>query len=114
MVLHRPAGWYPRRGEIYLASFPGGKYRRGVVLSADALNEHFPEVCVVPFSSQPIAFALRVPLPAGGEGLDRNYWAKCEQVHTVDKRYLRYPPLGRLPPALLEKVEEAVRTALGL
>lgn len=114
MAAHKPAGWYPRRGEIYLASLPEKKYRRCIVISTDALNQHAPEVCLIPLSVQPVELALRVPLSAGEAGLDRNYWAKCDQPQTVDKRQLRYPPIGRLSPVLLGKVENAVRASLQL
>jgi len=94
---------------------PGGKRRPAVVLSTDALNRFALDVCLIPVTSVYHGeFSLRVPLPAGEGGLDRDSWAKGEQVHTIEKKLLLYPPLGRLSLASLRKIEEAVRVALQL
>lgn len=115
MAARPPVGWFPRRGEVYRVSLPGGKRRPAVVLSADALNRFALDVCLIPLTSVHHGeFSLRVPLAAGEAGLDRDSWAKCEQVHTVEKKLLLYPPLGRLPAPSLRRIEAAVRAALEL
>ncbi|MGH9601645.1 MAG: type II toxin-antitoxin system PemK/MazF family toxin, partial [Terriglobales bacterium] len=59
-----PAGWSPRRGEIYLVQVD--KLRPALILSADVLNRHSLDVCVVPITSvHRGAFSLRVALLAG-------------------------------------------------
>ena len=115
MASRLPTGWYPRRGEVYLVRLAGGKARPAIVLSADALNRHALDVCVVPITTvHRTEFSLRIPLRAGEGGLARDSWAKGDQVHTIEKAALRYPPLGRLSASILRKVEEAVRITLQL
>jgi len=55
-----------------------------------------------------------VPIKKGDANLNFNCWAKCDQVTTLEKALLRYPPLGVLSTAALGRVEEQVRVALGL
>jgi len=108
-----PAGWFPRRGEICL--FALDKERPALVISSDALNRHSLDVCVVPVStSEHRAFSLRPRLRAGEGGLDRDSWAKCDQVTTVEKSKALFPPLGVLSRASLDSVERAVKQALEL
>jgi mRNA-degrading endonuclease toxin of MazEF toxin-antitoxin module len=108
-----PAGWYPRRGEIYLVQLD--KPRPAIVLSVDQLNRHALDVCVVGITTREhLKFSMRVPLKAKEGGLDFDCWAKCDQVTTLEKRLLRYPALGALPVQTLAKIEEQVKIALGL
>jgi len=91
------------------------KNRPALVISSNALNRHALDVCVVPLTSvEHRKFTLRVELPAGEGGLERRSWAKCDQVTTLEKALLRYPPLGRLSSATLARVESAIKTALEL
>lgn len=104
---------FPHRGEICLVRLD--KNRPALVISSDALNRHSLDVCVVPVTSvEHGKFTLRVELQAGEGGLDRRSWAKCDQVTTLEKTLLRYPPLGRLSAAALARVESAIKTALEL
>lgn len=108
-----PAGWYPRRGEVYWLRLD--KNRPALVVSNDALNRHALDVCVVPITSVHHGrFTLRVRIQAGEGGLARDSWAKCDQVTTVEKQIIVYPPLGRLSAASLQGVENGIRLALGL
>lgn len=108
-----PAGWFPRRGEIYLVRVD--KERPTLVVSSDALNRHALDVCVVPITSvEHLRFSLRVSLSRGEAGLDRASWAKCDQVTTLPKNLIKYPPLGRLSDASLRRIESAIKTALDL
>ena len=115
----RPAGWYPRRGEIYLVEVQAGgltKRRPFLVLSIDPLNRQALDVCVVPLTTVHHGeFRMRVPIAQGEGGLDRASWVKCDQVTTLEKELLSYPPIGTLAgrPALKE-IEAQVRFALGL
>ena len=111
--LPAPVGWFPRRGEVYLIRLD--KDRPALVISSDALNRHALDVCVVAITSvEHRRFSVRVALPRGEGGLDRASWAKCDQVTTLPKNLIRYPPLGRLPDATLARIESAVRIALDL
>jgi mRNA interferase MazF len=108
-----PAGWYPKRGEIYWLRLD--KNRPALIISNDALNRHALDVCVVPITSvHHRRFALRVAIGAGDGGVVRDSWAKCDQVTTLDKQGVVYPPLGRLSSATLRRIEEGIRLALEL
>lgn len=108
-----PAGWYPKRGEVYWLRLD--KSRPALIISNDSLNRHALDVCIVPITSvQHVRFALRVAIPAGDGGLVRNSWAKCDQVATVNKQAVVYPPIGRLSTATLRGVEGGIRLALEL
>ena len=108
-----PAGWFPQRGEICLVRL--GKDRPALVISNDALNRHSLDVCVVPVTSvERRRFSLRIPLRAGEGSLSRDSWAKCDQVTTLEKALVRYPPLGRLSQLRLSEIESAIKVALDL
>ncbi len=110
-----PAGWYPKRGEVYLAQVEKGKARPALIVSVDALNRHALDVCVVPITSvQHKEFSMRVPIQAKDGGLHADSWAKCDQVTTLEKSFLQSSPLGVLSPSTLRRIEEQVRIALGL
>lgn len=108
-----PTGWYPKRGEVYWLRLD--KDRPALIVSSDALNRHALDVCVVPITSVHHGrFALRVAIKAGDGGLSRDSWAKCDQVTTLDKQVVVYPPLGRLSATTLQGVEDGIRLALEL
>src|SRR6266581_946120 len=107
----KPAGWYPRRGEVCL--FALDKERPGLVVSTDALNRFSLDVCIVPISkAEHKQFSLRPKLKAGQAGLDHNSWVKCDQVTTVEVSAAVFPALGILDRESLNKVEDAIRIAL--
>ena len=108
-----PDGWFPRRGEVCLVRLD--KNRPALVISADALNRHALDVCVVPMTTVGRArFSLRVQVRPGEGGLSRDSWAKCDQVTTLGKDLLLYPPLGRLTDETLKAIEQGVKLALQL
>jgi mRNA-degrading endonuclease toxin of MazEF toxin-antitoxin module len=104
---------YPRRGDIHLVELD--KPRPALILSVDPLNRHALDVCVVPITSKEHArFSMRVPIRAGDGGLNYDSWAKCDQVMTLEKTLIRYPPTGTLSSTTLSKIEDQVRISLGL
>ena len=104
---------YPKRGEVYLAKLD--KRRPVIILSVDSLNKYSLDVCVVPITTREHrSFSMRVLLRAGEAGLDRDCWAKCDQVATLEKESLKYPALGLLPSVKLAHIEEQVKISLGL
>jgi mRNA interferase MazF len=108
-----PVSWYPRRGEVYWLRLD--KNRPALVVSSDVLNRHALDVCIVPITSVHHGrFALRVAVPKDEAGLSRNSWAKCDQITTVEKQSVVYPPLGRISPATLGQIEHEIRIALEL
>ncbi len=108
-----PSGWFPRRGEVYLVRLD--KDRPALVISADALNRHALDVCVVPITTvERPKFSVRVQVKPGEGGLRRDSWAKCDQVTTLEKNLLLYPPLGRLTEETFKTIEQGVKLALQL
>ena len=108
-----PYGWHPKRGEVYLVELD--KPRPAVILSVDSLNRHALDVCVVPFTTVEHAkFSMRIAVRRGDGGLDQNCWAKCDQVTTLEKAFLRYPALGVLSEDSFAAIQEQVSIALGL
>ena len=113
MVPLPPSGWFPRRGEVYLVRLD--KNRPALVISADALNRHALDVCVVPLTTvERLKFSLRVHIQPAEGGLNRDSWAKCDQVTTLEKSLLLYPPLGRLTDETLKTIEQGIKLALQL
>lgn len=107
-----PAGWYPRRGEVYMAQID--KLRPVIVLSVDPLNKSSLGVCIIPVTSvEHKAFSVRVPIRGREGGLDVPSWAKCDKVTTIEKADLRYPAIGALARETLSKIEERVKFFLG-
>jgi len=108
-----PSGWFPRRGEVYLVRLD--KARPAVVISTNALNRHALDVCLVPMTTvaRP-KFSLRVHIPPGEAGVSRDSWAKCDQVTTLEKSLLIYPPLGRLSDETLKAIEQGIKLAFEL
>jgi len=105
--------WFPRRGEIYITKLD--KLRPALVISTDVLNQHALDVCIVPITSvEHAAFSLRVPLARHEGGLQLASWAKCDQVTTLEKKLLQYPPLGVVGLDSLLRIEKAIKRALGL
>lgn len=108
-----PPGWYPKRGEVYLVQLD--KPRPAIVLSVDPLNRFALDVCVIAITSvEHKKFSMRVPIKKGDANLNFNCWARCDQVTTLEKSLLRYPPIGILSTSTLNRIEEQVRVALGL
>jgi mRNA-degrading endonuclease toxin of MazEF toxin-antitoxin module len=58
-------------------------------------------------------FSMRVPIRKGDAHLDFNCWAKCDQVTTLEKTLLRYPPIGVLSSAAFARIAEQVKICLG-
>ncbi|HLZ90270.1 MAG TPA: type II toxin-antitoxin system PemK/MazF family toxin [Candidatus Acidoferrum sp.] len=108
-----PPGWYPKRGEVYLVQLD--KPRPALVLSVDPLNKFALDVCVVALTTvEHRRFSMRVPIKKGDARLNFDCWAKCDQVTTLERNLLKYPPIGTLSPSVLRQIEEQVRVALGL
>ena len=107
-----PVGWYPRRGEVYLAQLD--RLRPIIVISVDSLNKSAQDVCVVPTTGiERREFSVRVLVRAKEGGLDVACWAKCDQVTTLEKTDLKYPAIGALPESTFAKIQERVKVCLG-
>src|SRR5579864_5743583 len=108
MAQTSPTGWFPRRGEVYLVRLD--KNRPALVISSDALNRSALDVCVVPMTSiERPKFSLRVQVKPGEGGLNRDSWAKCDQVTTLEKSLLIHPPIGRLASHTILAIEQGIK-----
>jgi mRNA interferase MazF len=106
-----PSGWFPRRGEVYLVRLD--PHRPALVISADAHNRSALDVRVVPMTTvKSMGFSSQVRLKPGQGGLSRDSWVKCDQVATLEKDRLVYPPLGRLTGETFKAIEQRVKRAL--
>ncbi len=114
-----------RRGDIHLVDLDpsqgseANKVRPAVIVSNDAANVVATRtgrgvVTVVPITSNTArVFPFQVLLPAGECGLRADSKAQAEQVRSIATGRLRRR-VGRLPVPLLERVDDALRTHLGL
>jgi mRNA-degrading endonuclease toxin of MazEF toxin-antitoxin module len=81
----------------------------------DAINKFALDVCVAVITSvEHKKFSLRVPIKKGDANVNFDCWVKCDQVTTLEKTLLKYPPIGVLSTATLRQIEEQVRICLGL
>lgn len=87
-----------------------GKLRPVLVLQTDLLNRTgHPSTWIVPCTTRLSGESLlRVCVPAGAAGNDRECEVMIDQSRAVDNRRLRRR-LGQLPPAMLREVKEKLR-----
>jgi mRNA interferase MazF len=93
-----------------------GKVRPAVVIQDDAVNEAgYPSTIVVPTTTRVVDTdtPLRLRLPAGTAGLDRDSDALLAQVIAVANESFR-KEVGVLPEDLLSLLDEKLRLVLGL
>jgi mRNA interferase MazF len=114
-----------RRGDVRLVDLDpargseAGTRRPAVVVSnvrATATAAHLGRgvVTVVPVTSNVSrVFAFQVLLPAQQTGLRVDAKAQCEQVRSVSVQRLG-PVLGRVPAAIMSRLDDALRLHLDL
>lgn len=118
----RPPEAGPRRGDVHFIAFPdqGGNVLRGphpaVVVQAERLRRS-STVVLVPMTSRARSAAESPPylvaVSARDSGLDRDGFAKCDQPATLPLAALG-PRAGRLAPAVIERLDAALRFVLDL
>lgn len=118
-------GWSMLRGEIRLTDLDpvqgseAGKRRPAVLVSNDRANTTAARlgrgvVTVVPVTSNTIhVFPFQVLLPADETGLRLDSKAQCEQIRSVSAHRLG-AVIGRVPPRVMEQLDDALRTHLQL
>lgn len=110
----------PRRGDVVVVAFPevGGHVQAGrrpaVVVQTDRLARS-GTVVVCPMTSAPPRDdhprPHRVPVARRDSGLDRDGWVKADQLVTIPATMLG-GPVGHLGPAVLERLDVALRFVL--
>ena len=110
----------PKRGEIYLTKFDPAKgveikkTRPALILQNDISNSHSPLTIVAGISSQfgeslyPTEVFIKSP-----EGVKTDCVVLLNQLRSIDKRRLGHY-IGKLSPATMELVNEALKISLGL
>jgi mRNA interferase MazF len=103
----------PRRGEVYWVTFAEPVGRRPVlVVQNDVGNRHSASTIVAHVSATPRRdYPFLVPLDASELG--KASWVHCETVNTIPRGLLE-ERLATLAPATMLKVDEALRSSLGL
>jgi mRNA-degrading endonuclease toxin of MazEF toxin-antitoxin module len=105
------------RGCIYYASLPVPDEDKTVlVVSAEPVGEFMKPIVVQVTSRARIrTFDTDVELRAGEGGLERNSYALCHEIATLDAEMIEETPLGRpISPRKLVEVNEALALALDL
>ena len=83
-------------------------------MSENTRNYATDDVTVIPIFSQGASGPTRVPLPQGEGGIKHDSVLFCEEITTIDKRFLHDGPLGEpVSGEVLQQVLFAVRRALG-
>lgn len=114
-----------RRGEVVLVDFPypagvGGKVRPALVIQNDRDNARLVNTVVVQITSltsrsaQPTQVLIEISTPEGKQsGLAFDSAVNCVNIATLERSRIRRR-LGILSATLMEQVDDAVKTALGL
>jgi mRNA-degrading endonuclease toxin of MazEF toxin-antitoxin module len=99
---------HPRRGEIFAATVAGQQLRLAIV-SHDKLNDTIGLILVVPM----IEKALLKDTDYDALVVDGDWVLMCANVSPVPVMNLTQP-LGKLSPAIVAKVDNALRIVLDL
>lgn len=109
-----------RRGDIFTVDFEPvrgseqEKVRPGLIIQNDIGNQFSPVVVVAAITSgEQAKFDINVEVKSPEGGLTNNSIILLNQIRTVDKSRLgKY--WGRVSPATMKKVDEALEISLGL
>lgn len=111
---------YPKRGEIYIADLNPSfgqeihKKRPVLIISNNQINEIYPVVIVIPFSSVvPEFIGPDIVKFTGQTGLNKDSVLVVNQITSVDKDRL-IKRAGRVSAAKLKQVEQSLKNVLGL
>ena len=111
-----------QRGHLYVVDFrprlrtKPGKVRPAIVVQANILNEAgYPSTVVLPTTTRlaETDAPLRLRLPAGTAGLDRDSDVLVAQLIAVANESF-HQELGVLPVELLKDLDEKLRWVLGM
>lgn len=108
------------RGQVWIADLNPGfgvelhKKRPILVISNNTINNNWPRIIVVPFSSQ--IYPLnpgKVLIPKGMCGIEKESIILTQEVRSIDKVRLT-KKIGKLPAEKLYEVEESLKLVLGM
>jgi mRNA interferase MazF len=114
-----------KRGDVVLARVPHtagtrGKRRPAVVIQANVYNATLRHVIVAEVTSNPrwvgdpACVFIDIATPEGKTtGLHQNGVVSCLHLVTMNADRLG-PPIGNLPPALMQKLNDSLKVALEL
>lgn len=115
-----------QRGDIVLADLPfsdrsGSKTRPALVVQADANNQRLDDVILALITrsihrstSEPTQLLIDITTPEGRQsGLLHTSALKCEHLLTLHRRLIQQS-IGRLSPAIMSKVNDCLKAALGI
>lgn len=110
-----------KRGDIYYANLSPvvgseqGGHRPVLIIQNDVGNKYSPTVIVAAITSQISKAKLptHVEISARQYNLEKDSVILLEQLRTIDKRRLK-EKVTHLNEEIMEKVDEAIRTSLGL
>src|SRR5262249_15120822 len=94
----------------------GSKLRPAVVVQADFLNQRITDTVLVSITTQSRAAVTEVLLDPAKEracGLTRVSYAVCNNVQTVDQRFI-HSSRGALSAAVIQDIEQKIKAALAL
>jgi mRNA interferase MazF len=110
-----------RRGEVWLADLDPtrGREQTGVrpvlIVSTDLFNQGRARLVVaVPFTTRRRDLPIHVEVRPPDGGLRDVSFAMCEQVRSLAVDRLGPQPVGRVPAAVMDSVENRLRLLLGL
>src|SRR5205085_10863481 len=100
------------RGDVFDVDLPGVGQHPVVIVTRDAAIPILPSIMGVMVTSKAHGSPAEVPL-GPPDGLDHECVATADNIFTVPKRELR-TRRGRLSPAALAALDDALRIALAL
>jgi len=113
------------RGDVVLVQVPyvgspGSKLRPALIVQSDVLHGMLRETIIAAITSnltsahQSHQLLIEISTPDGaGTGLLTDSAVRFERLHTVPQSDIRRV-IGRLSPALLKRVDECLKAALGV
>ena len=108
-----------RQGEIRLVLTPGQpddphQPRPAIVVSENIRNLRTDDLTIVPVFSSMRLGPTHILIPKGVGGIDHDSVAHCEEITTLQQRFLVEGPLGPpIPLRLLRQIIRAVRRSMG-
>jgi mRNA-degrading endonuclease toxin of MazEF toxin-antitoxin module len=111
-----------KENQVFVGTELGGQ-RRCVIVQADAFNENWSTLIVVPIlglegkapgGGDRAVRVTEVLIPKGTAGQTKNGAAQANQIRTIDryKRVVRI--LGTVPPEVMAEIEKKIRLVLGM